>query len=158
MVYYSVVQSLLTYGIVGWGGTSYSHFDSLLKVQKLIIKVINNKPPRYPSDRLYNEFGVLDARQLYSQEIICRLHKNTGNFQHRNHNHNTRNRNLLITNVARKALYQRHFNHLAPKLYNLLPANFKNIIHHRKFKIAAQKWILDTGRQHIENIISNNSM
>ncbi|XP_039282991.1 Hermansky-Pudlak syndrome 1 protein homolog [Nilaparvata lugens] len=130
-------------------GNKYVHLDSLLKVQKLIMKIIKQRPPRYPSDQLYNEFGVMDIRQLYSLEIICRLHKNPESFQQRNHSHNTRNRNLLNMSVARKAIYQRLFNHLAPKLHNLLPAQIKSIENPRRFKTAAKNWIIPTGRHHL---------
>ncbi|XP_039289902.1 uncharacterized protein LOC120352629 [Nilaparvata lugens] len=87
VIYFSLAQSLILYGIVGWGGTSFLHIEPLLRVQRLIMRVINQKHPRYSSDQLFNEFDVMDPRQLYSKEILCRLHKNP--IQTRNHNHNT---------------------------------------------------------------------
>ena len=73
-----------------------------------------------------------------------------------NHHHNTRYRHLLISNRAKKALYQRHYNHLAPKIYNLIPENIKAIRHIKKFKQQLHNWLINIDRQHIERIFSYN--
>lgn len=153
-VYYSLVQSLLTYGIIGWGGTNCSHIDPLMKVQKLVLKVINGKPSRYPSEQLFADFQVMDVRQLYVKEILSRMHRNKSRLRTRVHQYSTRNRHLLLPQLAKKSLYQRHFCHLGPKLYNLLPTTITQL-GTALFNKEIQKWIISAGRGNIETMLSS---
>ena len=76
-MYYALVQTHLIYGIIAWGGVMDCHMKMLGITQKWIPKIIYSKPYLTPSDDLYLEAGILDARQLYCQTLI--LH-NDNNF------------------------------------------------------------------------------
>lgn len=152
MVYYSLVQSLISYGIVAWGGSCGCYLDPLIRVQKLILKVICKKPPRYSTEQLFEEFRVKDVRQLYAEQILIKVHKNRSNMTARIHQYGTRNRHHILSDVARKAIVQRHFNYLGPKLFNLLPCSIINLPT-LQFKTAVGKWVITTGRENIDNII-----
>ena len=41
--YYALLQSVISYGIIGWGGVYKSHRDKLDRIHKNIVKVIYNK-------------------------------------------------------------------------------------------------------------------
>lgn len=152
MVYYSFVQSILVYGIVGWGGASSCHMNPLQRVQKLVIKIILRKPMRYPTEEVFNNFQVMNVRQLYVREILKKIHNNSSSMTVREHPYNTRNRHLYLLDRARISLYQRHFNYLAPKIYNLLPLEIR-ALNNYKFKNKIQNWIFNTGRGNIERIV-----
>ena len=56
MVYFSLSQSLLLYGILAWGNAA----DYFAK--NIVIKIILRKHPRYDTLALYEEFNVLNLR------------------------------------------------------------------------------------------------
>jgi hypothetical protein len=153
-VYFSIVQSVLSYGIVGWGGTYYTYLDPLIKVQKLILRVMGRKHPRYASEQLFGDFQVLDIRQLYTREILLLAQRDKGKYPVQTHLYGTRNRHLIPLHRARVTLYQRHFCYLAPKVYNLLPTHVKDLPHGARFKREAHKWLMAMGRERTETIIS----
>lgn len=65
MVYYAICQSIIQYGISIWGGAGKTTLIELERAQRAVIKVLLKKPFLYPTDTLFNEFGVLRVRQLY---------------------------------------------------------------------------------------------
>lgn len=73
-VYYSLVQSLITYCIISWGGAHKSTILELEKTQRLILKVIFFLPFRYPTTDLYQKANVLSVRQLFLLNIILKQH------------------------------------------------------------------------------------
>ena len=63
IVYKALVDSILRYGIIGWGGVG---FKTLINIrQNRIIKLICNKEARFPSDLLFQECDLLNMRQIY---------------------------------------------------------------------------------------------
>lgn len=96
IVNYSIVQSILTYGIVGWGGAALCYIKPLTTVQKSIMKVIIDKPLRNPTESLFQDFKVMDIRQFYVPEIL-KIFRETNNYvQDREHRCLIRNRNLML--------------------------------------------------------------
>lgn len=76
-VYYSLVQSLLQYCVVCWGGIGITKLLPLERAQRAILKVMTGKPRRYSTDVLYKECPVLSVRRLFVLYSILRKHKNT---------------------------------------------------------------------------------
>lgn len=74
MVYYALAQSILSYCIPAWGGSPKTTLLPLERAQRAVIKVINKKHFRYPTDRLYAEYEVLTIRQLFVLQSILRTH------------------------------------------------------------------------------------
>lgn len=91
MVYYAYVQSLLTFGIIAWGGCFKSTLEPLNVSQKLILKTAFGKCKRYPSDALFLETSVLTVRQLFVKSLLVHIFNNVNNIFHGiSHSHNTR--------------------------------------------------------------------
>ena len=64
-VYYSLAQSIFTYCIVVWGGAVKTFIMRLERAQRAVLKVMLNKPLRFPTCELYGISEVLN------QETIC---------------------------------------------------------------------------------------
>jgi hypothetical protein len=63
--YLVLVESQITYGLIGWGG-AYDNVLSLLQTcQNTIIKVAIKKDRRYPTEKIFEEFNVLNIKNLY---------------------------------------------------------------------------------------------
>ena len=65
LVYGSLVESFIRYGIIEWGGFAYeSNLKPLKVIQNTILKVVFHKDRRYPTRQLYDE-GVCNIAGLY---------------------------------------------------------------------------------------------
>src|SRR5436190_16040064 len=70
-VYYAYVQSILQYGMICWGGTYSTTIQPLIITQKSILKAALKKPLRYSTNLLFQDFTVLDVRQLFIKVLLC---------------------------------------------------------------------------------------
>ena len=83
-VYHALVQSILQYCVVTWGGISKYLFERVTKIQKLILKVIYRKPRLFSSKLLFEISGVLDVRQLFIKFILIhyKFHRRVTGLRH----------------------------------------------------------------------------
>lgn len=116
--YYALIQSLLSYGIIGWGGVAGSYLARLKIIQKCIIKIILKKPVTYPSDLLYTESKILTLTKLYYKSILRYIQKNPLAVNVPSHTYSTRNKNEAIPTKITKTIGQRCFKYHIPKVYN----------------------------------------
>ncbi|CAG9115901.1 unnamed protein product [Plutella xylostella] len=61
LTYTALVQSILTYCIVVWGGAGVSYMIAAERAQRFVLKVAYRKPFRYPTEHLYHDCEVLNA-------------------------------------------------------------------------------------------------
>lgn len=143
-VYYALCQSLLGYGIIIWGGCAQTIIDPLHKAQKMILRVINKRPMRYSSIRLFTEYNVLNTRQLYLKFMLTHFLYKYNKKTLLQHNYTTRtitNRHYTVPKLHTTSA-QRQFVYLAPKIFNLLPDYLKTDLQLHTFKKQISLWIL----------------
>ena len=150
--YFSLCQSILLYGNLGWGGTHKTTLQGLMTTQKLILKIILNKPRRYPSSELFSEAGVLDARQLYVKSVLVHFKQHPEQAHLRTHDHNTRARSLCLPPRMNKRFGQRHYVFLGSKFNNALPLEIKIINSISKFKKSVHGWLRGLGNEGTEHL------
>lgn len=83
-VYTALCEPILTYCLEVWGAAAKSHLNCLEKAQKAVLKVMYNKPFRYPTSQLFSETRVLSIRKLYIMRAVTSTHKmvlNADNYQ-----------------------------------------------------------------------------
>ena len=137
LIYKALVESILQYAIVVWGGLYLSALESLNVVLNYILKVIFQKERLFPTDQLYNE-NILNIRMLYFYNICLFYYKNKHLQKKLEHTYQTRqiaNQNFVVPFYRRDG-NQRFITSLGPKLYNLLPNNIKTIL---KYNFFAKK-------------------
>lgn len=145
ILYYSLVQSQLTYGIIGWGGVNNNYLKHLEIMQKWFLKIIYSKNITYPTNDLFNLSKKMDIKQLFSQKILINLFKNDHIIKYKNHTYSTRNKQTIKTKVN-KTIGQRNYIYIGPKIYDLLPVELKNITSLKKYKKEIKSWIQNTPR------------
>ncbi len=64
-IYFGLVNSILDYGILGWGGVYNSHLEMVNITHRKIIKIMYNKPYDFSTTELFNISDLLNIRQLY---------------------------------------------------------------------------------------------
>lgn len=87
--YLALVESQITYGLIGWGG-AYDNVLSLLQTcQNTIIKVAIKKDRKYLTEKTFEEFNVLNIKTLYFKISIL-YNKKHNILSPLNHGVNTR--------------------------------------------------------------------
>lgn len=76
LVYTALCQSIIQYCITIWGSAGKSFLIQVERAQRALIKVMLNKPFRFPTDDLYEEFNVLRVRHLFVLSATIKTHKN----------------------------------------------------------------------------------
>ena len=79
LLYYSLLYSFLSYGIVIWGLTHPSIMDHLFKVQKRVIPVISFKDRYTHTTPLLYELKILKLHDINSLKLLCFVYEFTNN-------------------------------------------------------------------------------
>ena len=153
MVYYALVQSLLTYCIPAWGGANKSILLPLERVQRCILKVMLSKPIRFPTTELYQICKVLTVRQLFVLSAVLRKHK-TVSFDDQYMCNKRRFDKVCQIEVRRIASSNRQYYYLSSALYNAI--NYKTSIYpltSRQCKIKLSNWLLSLTYDQTEDLL-----
>jgi len=128
-VYRSLIESIIQYGIIIWGGTYKTLINSLYIRQKYLIKIILFKNKLYSTEQLFLESGLLDIQSLYILKSCVFVKKVSELRGVIDHPFDTRNRlgGTLAVPRMRTALNQKFITYLGPRFYNNIPASFKTI-------------------------------
>ena len=142
-VYISLVESLLGYGIAVWGAACHSTLLNLIIAQKRVLKIALSKNKRFSTLALFSEAKVLTLRQLYIRSVLRLVICNKYSVLKIDHNITTRamSNDLVVTSSTRFSAVQRTLLYTAPKIYNLLPKELKNINSGRKNTKITQ-WLI----------------
>lgn len=102
IAYYAYVQSLLSFGIIAWGGAYKTIMNSLSITQKMIIKVAFKKNRRFATDLLFQETQLLTIRQIFVKVLLIHIYKNFNNiYSLIAHSYNTRySRNIGVSTIS----------------------------------------------------------
>jgi len=127
--YKLLIESIVQYGIIIWGGTFKTLLNPLYIRQKYLIKLILFKNKLYSTKLVYAESGLLDIQCLYILKSCVFTKKSLELREHVNHPFNTRNRlgGTLVVPRMRTTMNQRFITYLGPKIYNSVSQNFKQI-------------------------------
>ena len=122
IVYLALVQSIIQYGVLGWGGIGKSNLTPLVLLQKRIIKICLHKPLDYPTKLIYQEFGVLNIDQIYKYILLSYLKKNRNKFKIVPHYYSTRKNEVYFLQETKchTTAGMKHSINFGPRLYNSL--------------------------------------
>ena len=154
------MESRMRYGILGWGGVYQTHLKKVEILQKRIIKLILGKSRLFPTEELYEEFKVMDPRQLYMHSIILHIYNHKHILRSITHRYETRAKENMDhqTENSKKRIGQRSFYYLAARTFNSLPIMYKEYI----FRINSislvkkifKKYVLDVGRNNVDDLLN----
>jgi hypothetical protein len=155
IMYSALFQSVLSYGIIAWGGAHNNSIKTLETLQKKVLKIIFKKPYLYHTTQLFSETSQMDIRQLYCNTILVHSVKN-GEFVNKTYISNTRSYTVKKVIVPRKhkTTGQRCYDYIAARLYNILPTDLRQCKHLNLFKKRIKKWITKTERIVFHNIVN----
>jgi hypothetical protein len=103
-LYYSFIYPYLEYCIEVWGNTFQCHLDSLVKLQKKIIRCITRSNFKAHTEPLFKELSILQLSNIYKYRVSLFMYKYCNNilpiafhnmFTPYNNVHNTRSSNIF---------------------------------------------------------------
>lgn len=146
LLYAALVESILRYCIVVWGGAYKNSVHSLEVTQNTVLKILFNKPRLFPTNELYECHRLMNLRNLYCLCSLLFLFKVEYIFPILAHGYSTRcniSKNLIMP-LYHKNINQRFLLFLLPKMYNLLPTELRDCMKDRKvYKRRLKTFILD---------------
>jgi hypothetical protein len=109
VVYFSYVHSMLTYGIIFWGNSSYS--IKVFRIQKRIIRVMTNSTKRALYRSLFKELGILPLQVQYILSIFIFIIANREifTFNYQVHKFNIRSTYDLYYPQTNLAQFQKEY-------------------------------------------------
>jgi len=144
LVYTSLIESIIRYGIRIWGSLLPAHRYNLQIAQNSIIKIIFKLDRIYPTEELYKNFGLYSTKQIYFHSLLCWTHKNQNKLKLISHKYNTRANDDGFFKTGKYNLFicQRQSEFLGPKYYNLLPKHIKTINNFKNFSKELKDYIM----------------
>ena len=127
-LYYSYIQSHLTYCLCIFGSTYPTHLLPLFKMQKKAIRSVTNSAFDAHTGPLFKEHHILNLFDLIKCEIGTYMFKNKhcDLFHRLNHNYNTRNRENFVNPHHDLTIFEKSLSYSGPKLWNTLPHDLRN--------------------------------
>ncbi|CAB0015182.1 unnamed protein product [Nesidiocoris tenuis] len=86
LIYKALVQSVIGFGMIAWGGATSGVLNRLAITQKAILKVMARKPRRFPSNDLFQLIPVYSVQQLYLKSALIFFHKHPNYFPYKRTN------------------------------------------------------------------------
>lgn len=150
-IYKALIESLLRYGIIVWGGLYNNVLEQLNVAQNYILKIIYKKSRLYPTQQLYND-QIFNVRSLYILETCIFVYKQDHFKKYVNHDYQTRiniQKNLQIPQ-SKSTMNLRFLNYLGPKFFNLLPLELRNATSLKKFIKNCKCHIFDRNEEFVK--------
>lgn len=132
LLFLSLIQSIVNYGICIWGQSYDSHTYRLKITLNRLIKFSLLKPMYYSNESAYSELNVSCIQNLYYRNILLSLYRFKHNLAQVNHSHNTRykeNINMCVP-TSKKQLSLKSSVSTATQIcrqLNINIFNFKNV-------------------------------
>lgn len=135
MLYHSLFESIINYGIIAWGGAYKNSIKPLLTVQERILKKIRVE---------YNH--ILNIKQQY---VLCSLTKFFSTLLYKYNNYEGRSRHKIIQGPKiTKTKFQSSPLYTAIKYFNMLPNDIKNThTSTKKIKNNIKTWLMSSQKQ-----------
>jgi len=154
ILYYSLIQPYLTYGIPLWGSSDSTYINKLFNLQKKAMRIINKVGYLHHTNELFSENRILKLPDIYKLEIAKYVYKFSSNMLPRNlktlftpqksfHNYNTRNRNNPYIPLNKTKVTSNSIFHKGPCIWNKVPKELKSSKTLHAFKSKFKKHLLE---------------
>jgi hypothetical protein len=142
MIYFALAQSVLQYGLIGWGGTYKANLRNVEITQRLLLKIILKRPSDYSTKKLFNEINVMTLAEMFDGLSIRHILKNIENREVLTHSAPRIGRCLKLPKYKTSAA-QQHFIYRGIRVFNGLPREIRdekdNMIINKKIKEMCMK-------------------
>lgn len=139
--YFSLCHSVLSYAILAWGRAA--NWWRVFAIQRRAVRIVAGLGYRQDCRAQFVGLGILTFPSVYIYELMLYAKKNLNKFPTNNnyHAYSTRGGAELQTPYRRLTKSQRGVNFLAPKYYNKLPAELRNM-DMTKFRVQLKRLLV----------------
>lgn len=125
-VYFSSVQSILTYNVIVWGQATELH--RVLILQKRIIRMMYDIPPRHTCRNTFKDEKIFTVVSLYILKVLVYIHANKDKFTVNSdvHRYNTRNEKSIHLKKILHLNYKKSPHYAGCFIFNKLPLEWRN--------------------------------
>lgn len=142
MLFHSLFQSRINYGIAVWGGNYLENLNPLQTLQKYALRVILFKNRLQHSFPLFKKIDVLPLRYFYVYKVLKIFYMRSGYSNIRLvERYVFRNGVQCDVRFTRKEFCRRFFMFIAPILYNILPTHIKSSKTIGYFLVHLKDWL-----------------
>lgn len=141
IVYFSVIESHLRYGIAFWGFCSQELLSSILVLQKRALRYMCSVNSREHCRPLFVKENILTVIGIFILETVCLIHKKYKNYTISNI-YNLRNHNNIPLPIPRTALTKNSLIFESIKMYNHIPITYRLILDTKIFKRSLKKILI----------------
>lgn len=155
LIYYSLIESKLRYGIILWGSASDTALLRVFRLQKRAIRIMAGVNRRRSCREIFKSFRILTLSSLYILEMLLFYRFKSLNFQTGStiHGYNTRYRDQHRQTSHRLELAASLPQNIGAKLFNRLPENIKILRTYQTFKTSLQRLLLDGAFYSVEEFL-----
>jgi hypothetical protein len=152
MVYCALMEPILSYAIVLWGGAPINTLNSINIAQNDAIRTLLGKPRFTSVTSLYNENKILRLNTLYVRDILVFAHKERTNTDvsewQRNVGPNTRNIHKHIINKDNLEVRRRGLSNQKYLKWESLPEKYKICQRTKQFRKNIMPYLLELQNPH----------
>ena len=126
-VYYSLIQSHMTYGIAVWGSCGSVELNRIFKLQKRAVRLLAGLNSRSSCIEAFPSLGILTVPSLYVLEVCSMLKKNPSLSKKINdfHSYNTRNAHILEIPKHSTSRFESKPSFAGSRIFNQLPPDVR---------------------------------
>lgn len=142
LLYYSLVQSRLNYGLSCWGSAYMIHLKSLLVAQKAIVRVIVGKNRYHASLPIFRLLKILPLRYLYIYKVLKMFFARSNSYSFKNvTNYSLRRQKVCVVAKVQTESYRRFYTNIAPYIFNQLPDTLRLLNRIANFACNLKVWL-----------------
>jgi len=143
-LYYSLFYPYLIYCILVWGNTCDAHINSVVILQKRVVRLITSESYLAHTEALFRRTGILKFRDIYKLLLgVAMFEKQRlDTVERASHNYMTRNRSNVLPAFHRLSQSQKSIDFQGPILWNSIPDHIKSCNHVDTFKEMFRNFLL----------------
>ena len=149
--YYGQFYSLMTYGIIFWGG---SHIHEVFLIQKRVLRILLDLKINESCRQHFKELNLLTAPALFVYECLCFIFRHMNEFKDnvRDHNYETRHKDMLSYPIHSTTVIEKGCFYKCLLFYNTLPTQIKNLKSIKKFKTNIRNFLIRAEPYSLEEV------
>lgn len=142
LVYFSLIESHISYSIVLWGGIK-SHLNKIFIWQKKSIRAMLGLHSQAHCQDAFRQLNILTVPSLFIYESILHARQSEENnpIEEETHIYNTRHKNTFAQ-YHKLSIFERKPIYIGRKLLQVLPPQIISINKYINFKLALKKFLI----------------
>ncbi len=149
MVYFSLIESHITYSLVLWGSIK-SHLNKVFIWQKKSVRAMLGLHSQAHCRDAFKQLKILTVPSLFIYESIWYARQTEDSrLIEETHHYNTRHKNVFAE-FHRLTTYEKKPSYIGRKLLQVLPSQIKLIENPHRFKVALKNFLLEQCFYNIE--------